>query len=123
MESSVRTVPEDTQSDEWLNAVAETALSGGPVACAVGGRMLVIWRTEDGSISALDDSCPHEGNRLSEGFVDDEFLICPYHGYAVGADGWCDAVGSATRAHQAAVRDGQVFVRINACKGGSGEAP
>ncbi|SNQ48137.1 hypothetical protein FRACA_2220004 [Frankia canadensis] len=98
--------------DEWIDAGAETDIAAGPRATVVGNRAVVLWRTEGGTVSALDDACPHEGNRLSEGVVDGEDLICIYHGFTIAADGWCDAAGSAARCHDVRVRDGRVLVRV-----------
>ncbi len=34
----------------------------------------------DGSFYAVDDLCPHEEGSLSEGEIEGESIICPYHG-------------------------------------------
>lgn len=43
-----------------------------------GGRTLAITRI-GGRLHALDDRCPHAGGPLSEGFVENGTLRCPWH--------------------------------------------
>ena len=35
----------------------------------------------DGNFLAIDDTCPHRGGPLSEGFVETGVLTCPWHGW------------------------------------------
>jgi len=35
----------------------------------------------DGNFQALDDTCPHRGGPLSEGFVEEGVVTCPWHGW------------------------------------------
>jgi nitrite reductase/ring-hydroxylating ferredoxin subunit len=53
------------------------------------GERLVVWRSEGGAIGAWSDRCPHRGMRLSFGAVDNDSLICAYHGWTFGSDGYC----------------------------------
>jgi len=46
----------------------------------VGGRALAVSRTEEG-YGVLDNRCPHQGGPLGEGHIEDDCLICPWHGY------------------------------------------
>ncbi|HVU73938.1 MAG TPA: Rieske 2Fe-2S domain-containing protein [Mycobacteriales bacterium] len=82
----------------------------GPKRFLVGGRAIVVWRTDSGRLSALDDRCPHQSTALSSGTVVDEELICVGHGWSVGIDGWCDLAGAGTRSHPVEERDGVVHV-------------
>lgn len=34
----------------------------------------------DGAYCALDDTCTHQGGPLSEGFVEEGIVTCPWHG-------------------------------------------
>ena len=59
----------------------------------VAGRPLVLWRTEDGAVTALDARCAHKRFPLWEGkLLDDGSLECAYHGFAYDADGRCVAI-------------------------------
>ncbi len=46
----------------------------------VGDRALCLTRTEEG-YGALDNRCPHQGGPLGEGQIEDELVICPWHGF------------------------------------------
>lgn len=35
----------------------------------------------NGSFFAIDDTCPHRGGPLSEGFLEDKVVNCPWHGW------------------------------------------
>ena len=52
------------------------------------GKDLVLWRCKDEIIAYLD-LCPHRGSRLSLGQVEDDTLVCPYHGLAFDSKGKC----------------------------------
>ncbi len=45
----------------------------------VEGRRIALFNL-DGTFYAIDDTCPHRGGPLSEGFVEGDVVICPWHG-------------------------------------------
>lgn len=45
----------------------------------VDGRSIVIFNIE-GTVYAIDDSCPHNGASLASGQLDGHLLRCPAHG-------------------------------------------
>lgn len=54
---------------------------------------LVVFRSEDGTLSALDAYCPHMGAHLGYGGkVSNGSITCPFHGYQWAADGSCLSV-------------------------------
>ena len=50
---------------------------------------VLLYRTEDGGISAMQDICPHRSARLSSGERDGDAVRCLYHGLEFGPDGTC----------------------------------
>ena len=50
---------------------------------------LVIYRTSDGEIVALEDRCPHRFAPLSMGRLEGDALRCMYHGLKFAPDGRC----------------------------------
>ena len=42
-------------------------------------KKIALFRTEEGYY-AIDDTCPHKGGPLSEGEVEGNEVICPWHG-------------------------------------------
>lgn len=50
------------------------------------GEDVVLWRHNE-QILAWQDLCPHRGAKLSLGWVEDDTLVCPYHGLAYNTEG------------------------------------
>jgi phenylpropionate dioxygenase-like ring-hydroxylating dioxygenase large terminal subunit len=53
---------------------------------------LVMWRGSNGEVRALSDLCVHRGARLSEGWVKDDNIVCPYHGWGYNSEGACSVI-------------------------------
>jgi phenylpropionate dioxygenase-like ring-hydroxylating dioxygenase large terminal subunit len=51
--------------------------------------LLVFWRSADGAIHAQMDRCPHLGASLSTGRVDQDHIVCPFHGFCYDGNGHC----------------------------------
>lgn len=61
-----------------------------PRAATLLGEELVVFRTASGASAVLSSRCPHRGANLSLGWVEDETIACPYHGWRWrGSDGRC----------------------------------
>jgi phenylpropionate dioxygenase-like ring-hydroxylating dioxygenase large terminal subunit len=73
--------------DHWHPAIESRRLRRKPIGIKIAGRELVLFRTKNGQIGCLDDVCPHRRMRLSLGWVADEKLVCPYHGWTFGCNG------------------------------------
>ena len=50
---------------------------------------LVLWRTADGTVQAMQDLCIHRGTALSLGWIKDDCIVCPYHGWEYNTAGDC----------------------------------
>jgi phenylpropionate dioxygenase-like ring-hydroxylating dioxygenase large terminal subunit len=59
-----------------------------PISATLLDQRLVIWRTSTG-VSVANDICLHRGIPLSMGRVEEDALICKYHGFHYTADGRC----------------------------------
>jgi thiamine pyrophosphate-dependent acetolactate synthase large subunit-like protein/nitrite reductase/ring-hydroxylating ferredoxin subunit len=46
-----------------------------------GDRAICLVHGQDGTWSALDNRCPHQGGPLGDGQIDEGWLICPWHAY------------------------------------------
>jgi nitrite reductase/ring-hydroxylating ferredoxin subunit len=44
------------------------------------GRVLALFNV-DGEFYAVDNSCPHRGGPLGEGFLQGRVVTCPWHGW------------------------------------------
>ena len=52
-------------------------------------KNIVIYRSKDGEIVALEDRCPHKLLPLSKGQLVENHIVCGYHGLTFGNDGHC----------------------------------
>jgi phenylpropionate dioxygenase-like ring-hydroxylating dioxygenase large terminal subunit len=115
----------------WHPVIASHHLRGEPVACALLGEPLVLWREhghDADRVHAWADRCPHRGARLSMGRVltglHGARLECPYHGWQFGSEGRCQHVPAApafvppashcATVFEACERHGLVWVRLAA---------
>ncbi|VVE64647.1 (2Fe-2S)-binding protein [Pandoraea captiosa] len=80
-------------SQYWHPVAASTELLTSPIAAVLLDVRLVLYRV-DGVAMAARDVCPHRGAPLSQGWVEDGNLVCPYHGLAYGTDGQCNRIPS-----------------------------
>lgn len=83
------------------------------------GRPVCFYRLRDGSVTALEDRCPHRKFPLSLGRLDPDadVVTCDYHGYRIGGDGQCVGVAEQSDTPRASVhrfpiveRDGIVWI-------------
>jgi len=62
------------------------------------GKNLAFFRTEDGTLSCVQDACAHRGASLSKGCVRNGHIQCPFHGIEYDAQGKCVHIPSEGRA-------------------------
>jgi len=70
-------------------ATAASLLAGTVQQVRLLDRDLVLWRGEQGSIQVWENRCPHRSVKLSNGRVQQDTLICPYHGMVYNTEGQC----------------------------------
>jgi nitrite reductase/ring-hydroxylating ferredoxin subunit len=54
---------------------------GAILAARIGARRVAVARLGSGRLVIVDDECPHDGGRISDGFVEGEQLVCARHGW------------------------------------------
>jgi phenylpropionate dioxygenase-like ring-hydroxylating dioxygenase large terminal subunit len=106
--------------DYWYIAAESREVKKKPLAVSLLGEHIVLFRTSDGEIAALEDRCSHRNMALSLGTVSSDCVICPYHGWKFNAAGRCVAVPSlgaearlpnhGVRAYPAREHDGYVWI-------------
>lgn len=47
------------------------------------GLEIALFKLSDGSIKAVENSCPHKQGKLSEGMVCDHHVYCPLHDWKI----------------------------------------
>ena len=60
---------------------------GALVRARDGARTVAVARLASGTLVVVDDRCPHDGGRISDGWVEGEQLICARHGWALEVTG------------------------------------
>jgi len=66
---------------------------GAVIAARIGVRRVAVARLGSGRLVVVDDECPHDGGRISDGFVEGERLVCARHGWELEArNGRCERV-------------------------------
>ena len=55
------------------------------------GENIVLYRSGDGSVVALEDACPHRKLPLSKGTLKEDRIVCGYHGLTFDSTGGCVA--------------------------------
>jgi 3-phenylpropionate/trans-cinnamate dioxygenase ferredoxin subunit len=59
-------------------ATVQEVPPGGARQAQVGGRTVAVFNV-DGTLYAIDDTCPHRGASLCEGWVEGRTVTCPWH--------------------------------------------
>ncbi len=63
-----------------------------PHRAMVLGAHLVAYRDDQGNAHVLSDTCVHRGGALGKGWVRDNCVVCPYHGWRFDGDGQCTEI-------------------------------
>lgn len=75
----------------WYAAALSDNVTSKPLGVEILGMKLVLFRGSDGKVRCIDNTCPHRGAPLSEGWTASvaghDCVVCPYHGWAIDAGG------------------------------------
>jgi phenylpropionate dioxygenase-like ring-hydroxylating dioxygenase large terminal subunit len=73
----------------WWVAATAAEVTRTPLQRWLLERPVVLYRKEDGTAVALDDRCPHRWAPLSDGKLEGDNIVCPYHGARFTPEGQC----------------------------------
>lgn len=73
----------------WYPVAFSHEVSTKPFAAKLLDERLVLYRLADGSVSIARDLCIHRGAPLSAGWIEDNKLVCKYHGLQYDGTGKC----------------------------------
>ena len=73
----------------WYAAAYDVEVKAELLARTVCKEQMVLFRRKDGSVAALEDACWHRLLPLSKGRLQDDQVICGYHGLVFNGDGHC----------------------------------
>ena len=65
--------------DEWFDVGAADELATRAVQAVLLGRKKVTLTCRDGEFGAISNTCNHVGGPLSEGALDGDYVVCPWH--------------------------------------------
>ena len=71
----------------WHPTIESKLLKKKPILVRLCNEEIVLFRTSQGNIGALKNRCCHRGMRLSQGWIENEEIVCPYHAWRYTADG------------------------------------
>lgn len=80
--------------DDWYVAAFAEEVGSQLLARTLLGRGIVMYRSADGKVVAMEDRCPHRSMPLSAGELKDDQIICAYHGMRFNTQGDCVHVPS-----------------------------
>ncbi|NJN49587.1 MAG: Rieske 2Fe-2S domain-containing protein, partial [Alkalinema sp. RL_2_19] len=78
----------------WYAVEFSQALSDRPQLVQIFGQQIALFRDSSGKAQALNNICPHRGASLGLGKVQDNCLVCPYHGWHFAGNGQCVKIPS-----------------------------
>jgi 3-phenylpropionate/trans-cinnamate dioxygenase ferredoxin component len=97
---------------DWLTVPVEELEPDGRTLIEHDGHEIAVFRV-DGSVYAVANSCPHEGNPLIEGDILGGNLTCAYHAWTFDlATGSCLVGDEAARSYPVEVSDGLIRIGI-----------
>ncbi len=73
-------------------AASDEVTNKEPHRTQVLGTYLVAYRDDQGNPHVLSDTCVHRGAALGKGWVRDNCVVCPYHGWRFDKDGQCTEI-------------------------------
>ena len=88
----------------WVDVAAADALPAGEAMRVDAGGWPVALVHCDGGLRAVENTCPHMGGPMGEGYVDGTTLICPWHAWRFDATTGCALANPQVRLHTYPVR-------------------
>jgi len=80
--------------NKWYLICASKDLKHELLSQRVLGEDIILFRTKSGAAVALEDRCCHRNVKLSLGYLNDESVVCGYHGWEYKASGECVLIPS-----------------------------
>jgi phenylpropionate dioxygenase-like ring-hydroxylating dioxygenase large terminal subunit len=92
--TTLKPIEDPVLLNDWHVVARTSELTPGTVlARRLLGVDLVVWANPDG-IHVWRDLCIHRGAKLSRGQVENDCLVCPYHGWSYASSGACVRIPS-----------------------------
>ena len=89
--------------------------AGGSKIVEAAGHQIALFHWE-GAIHAIDNTCPHQGGPLGEGYLEESGVVsCPWHGWTFDVRSGASPIDPDLRVRRYPVRieDGEIIVEID----------
>jgi nitrite reductase (NADH) small subunit len=99
---------------EWVRlcTVADAPSDGGLLQAEAAGRTVCLANV-DGTLRAVDNTCPHRQGLLAEGWIENGEVVCPWHGWSFDPEtGKCTNASGAVEAYPVKLQGKDVLVGI-----------
>jgi nitrite reductase/ring-hydroxylating ferredoxin subunit/multimeric flavodoxin WrbA len=70
-----------TATEDWVDIGAADELATTPLRACKAKNFPIAISFKDGQFGAVSNACNHVGGPLGEGRLDNDFIICPWHGW------------------------------------------
>ncbi len=75
------------------------------------GEDIAVFRTRNGEIFAVENTCPHMKGPLAEGIIGDGKVVCPLHGHRFDLKtGEGSEASECVRSFEMSLKNGNVFI-------------
>ena len=66
--------------------------AGKPIGFTRLGEKMVAWRDKNNAVVIQSDICPHRGAALHQGKIQQDHIMCPFHGFEFDSSGACQFI-------------------------------
>jgi nitrite reductase/ring-hydroxylating ferredoxin subunit len=73
----------------WWPLETSAQVTDKPKRVSALGQEFVLFRVPDGTPQVMSDLCVHRGGALSDGWLENNCIVCPYHGWVFETSGAC----------------------------------
>ncbi len=77
---------------------------------------VTVFRTEDGAVFAIDDTCTHQNASLADGWLEGSLVGCPLHASMFDlrtGEPDCPPATRPLRTHQVSITDDDVYLTVS----------
>jgi len=78
----------------WYPICTSEELEDKPLRLEILSLRFAAFRDSEGVAHVLSDTCIHRGGSLGKGWIEDDCIVCPYHGWQYAGDGKCTTIPS-----------------------------
>lgn len=97
---------------EFIRVATPADVPPGTSCAVVVGRYEVALFNVSGEIYAIENTCPHQGGPLADGYLEGPFVTCPWHAWCFDVRSGAMTLGEYARVPRFDVRveNGSIFV-------------